>query len=547
MPILSPTNYRRKGLLMYSLHPHNRTLLNLRRRLNQFARLLVLLAAAVAATSVLGSTLTPIPLLTGYSPSFYQSEGRGISPDGKYVAGDNYNIRSYTTNYTQDGLPNSPMDGWGFFYDVGSGYLTRPGSGSVPQYVSGIAYRTVGGQKELLLAGKDSSGWQANWMTTDGGVTWGGKRRSNPWWSFQANTENEPLCNSLAATTNSDLWFCILGDNALYNMSTQRKLWTCVGSNAWPGFFTNAAFEITYGAGNCGNMNAVAATGRAVGWYCDFDNDPVPPDAAWRHNYVVEWPPPVVIPHQGYNYTNTWPFIGLDGMTYRGAAWAITPDGNTIFGHSPTATDNDMHAYKALATAEVESVVTVTALPEFSDAAKSNNVVATPYGCSADGRYAVGSAFRGTQKTQKAVIWDTGDPDSSNWTIVDLTELAAAEGILGNFTKLDRAYGVGVNAAGLPVVTGYGRYFDGNGTTNRAFVMVVLPRPTITSITGAGTSTVTVNYANALAGKTYTLQSSTDLKTWNTVGSKTATASTDFQTENSVASSRRYYRLSFTP
>ena len=65
----------------------------------------------------------------------------------------------------------------------------------------------------------------------------------------------------------------------------------------------------------------------------------------------------------------------------------------------------------------------------------------------------------------------------------------------------------------------------------------------------AGTSTVTVNYANTVAGKTYTLQYNTNLSTtnWYAVGAKQAASTTDFQTENSVTSAPRYYRVYCAP
>jgi hypothetical protein len=149
------------------------------------------------------------------------------------------------------------------------------------------------------------------------------------------------------------------------------------------------------------------------------------------------------------------------------------------------------------------------------------------------------------------VLWDTGNANPANWTVLDLTERAAAEGILGNFTVLYRAFSIGTNSAGNPVITGVGMYDDGAGLYNRAFVMVVgTPRPRITSITGAGTSSVIVNYANTIAGKTYYLQYNTNLSTanWYTVGSgKPAAGSSDSQTENSVSPGPRYYRLYYMP
>ncbi len=217
------------------------------------------------------------------------------------------------------------------------------------------------------------------------------------------------------------------------------------------------------------------------------------------------------------------------------------------FGHSPTSTDSNWHGYKAIATSAQNSLQGIPQkLPDFPDTGGSPNL-ATPYGCSADGRYAVGMNYRGAER---AVLWDTGDPNSANWTVLDLTERAAAEGILDGFTSLSRAYSVGTNSTGYPVITGVGAYVSGGVTNSRAFVMVVgTPRPRITSIIGAGTSAVTVNYANTVAGKTYTLQYNTNLSTtnWYPAGTKTAADTTDSQTENSVTSAQRYYRVFYTP
>ena len=119
----------------------------------------------------------------------------------------------------------------------------------------------------------------------------------------------------------------------------------------------------------------------------------------------------------------------------------------------------------------MNSVQSIHQLPDFSNTGGSGTL-ATPYGCSADGRYAVGMNYRGVER---AVLWDTVDANSANWTVLDLTERATAEGIMGGFQYLTKAYGVGTNAAGNPVITGYGWYFDGTGYYNRAFVMVVSP------------------------------------------------------------------------
>lgn len=68
----------------------------------------------------------------------------------------------------------------------------------------------------------------------------------------------------------------------------------------------------------------------------------------------------------------------------------------------------------------------------------------------------------------------------------------------------------------------------------------------ITSIPGAGTTSVTVNYTNTLAGTNYVLSYNTNLATtnWYTSGTKAAVGTTDFQIDSPPAGSpRRYYRV----
>lgn len=68
----------------------------------------------------------------------------------------------------------------------------------------------------------------------------------------------------------------------------------------------------------------------------------------------------------------------------------------------------------------------------------------------------------------------------------------------------------------------------------------------ITSISGAGTTSVTVNYTNTIPGTNYTLSYSTNLSTpnWYTSGNKIAPGTIDAQTDSPPAGSpRRYYRV----
>lgn len=112
---------------------------------------------------------------------------------------------------------------------------------------------------------------------------------------------------------------------------------------------------------------------------------------------------------------------------------------------------------------------TIVELPTFADTAgsTSNGLV---YGSSQTGDFAVGMNYRGTEK---AVLWDT-----AGMTITDLTEYFAAKGMLGNFSRLSRAYGVAEDGTGGLWITGQGVWSADGGVTNytRGFVAWV-PEP----------------------------------------------------------------------
>ncbi len=468
----------------------------------KLAQTLAVVAVVTGATNVLGSTLTLIPIppwLVGTN----DNQGRAITIDGKYVVG----------------VSGTSAEG-GFLYDVVNNTLTQPNAGgAVPSVATGVAYRTdpVSSLQQIIIDGL-SSGYQTDWMTADGGATWGAQRRDT------AYAPNKiPAANSLAAAVGSDLFYQIV------RSTNDRELYTNQGSNTWdnataPTFINNLSVNLPTGV--TGNMNGVAPNGRAVGQRRVSNV---------RNNYVIEYPP---------NDATAFYFNGLAGDG-SGEAFSVSADGNTVFGRSPNTVGGlDLYGYKVVNPGGSQ---TLTALPEFPDTGGSTSRC-VPYGCTPDGRYASGMNFRGTEK---AVLWDTGDPNPANWTVTDLTDQATAEGILGGFTRLSRGYSVGTNSAGYPVITGIGAYFDGVATYTRGYVMVVSPatpsvtKPLITSITGAGTGNVTVNYTNTLTGTNYTLQYNTNLNsaTWTTVGSQAAGGTSDSQTDASANTDQRYYRV----
>ena len=75
-----------------------------------------------------------------------------------------------------------------------------------PSILTGVGYRSVSGAKQVVLDGI-SSGYQANWMTTDGGATWGAKRRNT---SF-TDGKNLPIANSLGSAVGSDKYYAVIG------------------------------------------------------------------------------------------------------------------------------------------------------------------------------------------------------------------------------------------------------------------------------------------------------------------------------------------------
>ena len=255
----------------------------------------------------------------------------------------------------------------GFFYDVANGTVIQPqaphDTNYVPSFLCGIGYRTSGGQQQLILDG-NYAGLQANWMTTDGGATWGASALTIV--ALQMAT-TRPVANSLGAVTGSDKFYIL---NALCpptptGVNDQRTLYTCKGSGAWSSA-TPCTFSVDWfyiDNPDAGNMNGVAgSTGRAVGYYRDKYLD-VGQEAQLRGQSTlprggIGWPA---------SYVGTWAFNGLDG-TVVGEAFSVSSDGNKIFGRSPTPTDADnWHGYKAVVTSATNSLQSIHQLPDFTD------------------------------------------------------------------------------------------------------------------------------------------------------------------------------------
>ena len=467
-------------------------------------------ATLMVATNAFGSvTLTNISVAAGYTAN----EARAITPDGKYVVGFH---GSYST-----------AGSGGYLYDVANNALhnliTTPDSAQAAA-LTGVGYRTYNGQTQLVLDGW-SSGWHANFMTANSGTTWGLKRQDVNW----GNPPGGPAANSMAGTA-TDVFYATFRWNATKpgNPVYVGKLF-----GAWP-MSANAGTvswdEKGLPTGIYCGMNSVSATGRTVGYRTDSNGV--------RLNYALQW--------NGSGSPNNWHFNGLDGTT-KGEALSISANGTIVFGRSPkpgSGTTN--YGYKAVLTATVPgTVVSLFVLPGFPDTMGATNLAA-PYGCTPDGKYAVGMCCR---SAEKAVLWDTSDPNPARWTVLDLTDLAAASGTLDIFTRLTYAYSLGTNAAGDFVIVGVGTA----GADTRAFVMTVSPPlgplayPPAVRISGslaAGFTFSCLSLANVTA--TYYLDCATNLPPlsgWTTIASRPGTGGWLNLSDPNPAGSQRFYRM----
>lgn len=391
-------------------------------------------ALLAGAVSALSSSLTVIPTLDGDT----SNDARAITPDGRYVVG----------------LSGSR----GFLYPVGGASAINVISSDNAQatIATGVGYRTSGGATELIIAGL-SSGFVTEWMTSDGGASFGPKRRNT---AFTSNVM--PAANALGATLGLDTYYVTSWING-----NGQSVYLGQGSGPWVATVTYSSKGIT--STDSSRMNSVSASGRAVGWRVN---------SGIRKNYMLTWSGPGT-PAAAY-------FDGLDG-TQAGQAFAVSADGNTVFGQSPIVGDANNFGYKIVNPGASQII---NPLPLFGDETGSASLQ-MPYGCTADGRFAVGMDYRGTER---AVLWDTSNTDPNLWTITDLTDLASAEGILGGFSRLSRAYSVGQEADGDLVIAGVGSWSPDGGVTPysaRAFVMnVMIPEPTSLSLLVMGAAAV---------------------------------------------------------
>jgi hypothetical protein len=399
-----------------------------------------------------GPTLSEIPPLDGVSAN----EGRAITRDGQYVVG----------------LSGSS----GYLYQVGSAGAVNVVSsdGAQSTVANGVGYRTAldpvyaTNRTEIIIAGM-SAGFATEWMTPDGGTSYGGRRRNA--------SDNYSTAMGVANQVGSSL-----GTDAYYvtHYNSNLKSILCLGQGVGQWLATYAEYRKGTSA-DLGSMNGVSASGRSVGWRGTSASQ------ANKRSYMLTYPASPAF------------LIGLAGSD-SGEAHSISADGNTVFGRSKTVSDpNNYYAFKTTFSGGAGGINgttqgSVDALPEYSDTAGSVTR-AVPYGCTADGLYAVGMNYRGQER---AVVWDTSNPNPAIWTVLDLTDLAKYNGFLGDFTlNLRRAYSAGTNGSGDLVVTGLG---VNSGVTTRGFVMTI-PK-WIAAIGFPGNQTVAFGASGTISIKT---------------------------------------------
>jgi hypothetical protein len=397
-------------------------------RLRKIALPVVVLALTASTTNVFGQlTITNIPFAPSWQTNSagepdIANDARAITPDGRYIGG-----LSGTNN--------------GYCYDTVSGYVGRPLCGGYASTITGIGYRNDNGTNELILDGM-ASGYQANFMTLNGGVTWVGKRRNT---SFTA-ASILPSMNSLGSSATSETYY-----QTIWN-SGKNQIYVNMGSGVgWPSAFAYSLKQVP--SPDTSTMNGCSASGRAVGQRTT---------TSVKNNYMLTW--------NGTGTPTPANFKALTGDN-RGQAFSVSADGNTIFGQSPlTPAGTINYGYKVTLTStpltnNATTQASTDALPLMGDETGSSSLQ-VPYGCTADGNYAVGMDYRGIEH---AALWDTSSPFPTKWRVTDLHALAMANGTTDIFVRINRAYSVGTNGSGDPVITGTGT----DGSVTRAFLMTV--------------------------------------------------------------------------
>jgi hypothetical protein len=457
---------------------------------------------AVATNAYAVVALTNIPPLSGD----VTNEARAITPDGLWVVGTS-GTRGFLCNVTN-----------GNVYNVLDPFNAQATT------AAGVCYRTSGGQQQVIVGGM-AAGWNADYCFTNG-TAFAQVRRDNNYGS-SGQKPAIGLANLRAPGGGDVFWGAWTDIGTAWEFAAVGKV-----SGLWQGPSTTVTNDKTSSLGTTDfALYGVSSTGRAVGY-----------KGSSRTHYVVDW--------TGTGTPTTWSFNGLNGTT-AGAAYAVSTNGTVILGQSPVSGGRSgSWPYKAVVTTASPGVLqSINELPGFADTVGTSGSAGVPYGCTPDGKYAVGTSYRGVEE---AVLWNLSDANPTNWTVIDLTHLAISAGKLNIFSRLARAYSIGTNAAGNLVITGMG--LDTNSPANlRAFLMTVaalqatvVPRPTV-DISGSYPAGFTLSFQTvANPGLKYYLEYTTNLAppvAWTTVVSTPGTGSIANLLDSNPPDSQRFYRV----
>ena len=388
--------------------------------------LIVLAAMALITTSAMAASLVDIPFYDTQT----NSSGRAITPDGLWVAGNSggvgilYDVAGDATSYVLS------SDGAGATQATGIGYRLNPDTSADQLVIHGMA---AGWDTTFFTSGVSSTFLKKNRLTNVG---------SGP---------TQGACNTLGSTSGSDVWYASWADKT-------SVLYLNKGSGG--GDPPSQVYDTKGVTAKSYNYGA-SASGRSVGKRL----------VSVYQNYLL------TTAGGGGTLGNNY-YTALDG-TNAGEGWALDASGTVVGGMSPVSggrTGNWGYVATDPATGSQMTYELPTLNGNVQTGYATNSLI---YGLSADGKWAAGMDY--TLGTEKAVLWDLRD--LNNIKEKDLTDLAIGLGILGDFTlNLRRAYSVGVNGDGVPVITGQGYYTD---ATLHGFVMTI-PEPATLSFLALG-------------------------------------------------------------
>lgn len=382
------------------------------------------LGLGLVASSAMASGLVVIPKVTNMDPA-----------DPTVQAG------VYPRAITPDGKYVGGVAGLGFSsggVDVGFVWDADHGSrqivaGAYQKTVDGIGYWTDGTTTKVVTEGNNAGSVAMN-CSADGGTSWSKIRRTGTTYYGSGN-------NRMAGTSTGNLL------HGVYQTSNQQLFIDSFNGT------TFAAAPDSKGTTNDTTMNGVSNAGVVVG---------VRGGLAYKLTY------------QGTGgaaaaYVNAAP----DG-SQNATLYDIADDGSIMGGMGTWATKTGSWAF-------VYDGVTSTKLPDLggSSVGLTNSAV---YSIAPNGDYAVGMDY--SKGYELAVLWDLRD--MGNIKVTDLTQFAAANGILGAFDgNLRRATAIGIDQAGNPVIAGVGfaSSLEANGWTG--YVMTV-PEPATVCLLALG-------------------------------------------------------------